>query len=531
MMKKFFVFLGVFCFFTAVNATVHTEKTFMLSKQQDVAAPLSLYSHQDYLAQKKVSYPVTIFRPGEGNGERGFAKTILDMTYTFSKKIFGGKTVDMPVSKKKQKERHASLRTVHLQSIPFYSHSTNERGLGRYFGLNKSNVITFGQDTTVAGVDFDSDLLIHDPTAGGTPVTGNLELRPDRERFGVHADWLQRLSFISKNLFFNISVPVTHIEHQMNPRVFDESEGKIDTTGDSKGLLDYFSGNLEQTQSTRIQEKLKFAKIAGSHSKTGVEDVVVSFAYQPTARSRKDYFVRSIHVSIPTGNKPTGEFLFEPILGNAGKWGVGVSIEDKIKLYENDNWLIDVVTNADLTAFFSNTQKRTIGMRTHDNQVIGWSQHYLLGENGIKGVKPAANILTRDVDVSSYITFDTGIGFDIHYKKLLFNVGYNFFARSAETVSVKSWPEDTYGVVTREYLTTDNFDSGEIVGAFISKSMLETGCAETPDVLTHKFSGALSYVFDGSCPFMLGLGGAYEFIQRNAGLQNYEIFAITRFSF
>ncbi len=483
MMKKLLVFVGVFCLLTSANATVHTEKTFLLSKQQSVAAPFSLYSYQDYLAQE-------------------------------------------------DEEDGSSLQSVNLQAIPFYAHSTNKRDLGQYFGLNKSNVITFGQEITVAGVDFDSDWLIHDPTAGGTPITGKLELRSDRERFGVHIDWLQRLSFISKNLFLGVSVPVTHIEHQMNPRVFDESQGKINTNGDSKGLLDYFSGNLEQTQSTRIQEKLKFAKIAGSQSKAGVEDVVVSLAYQPTARSRKDYFVRSVHVSIPTSNKPTGEFLFEPVLGNAGKWGLGGGIEKKIKLREKDNWLIDVVTHADLTAFFANTQKRTIGMRTHDNQVIGWSQYYLLGENGIKGVRPAANILTRDVDVSSYFTFDSGIGFDIHYKKLLFNAGYNFFARSAETVSVKSWSEDTYGVSQSNYETTDNFNSVEAEGGvFISKSMLETSCSETPAVLTHKLSGAMSYIFDGSYPFMLGLGGAYEFIQKNVGLQNYEIFAVARLSF
>ena len=489
MIKKFFVFFGVCFFFVGVSATVHTEKTFLLSKQQCVAAPLSLFSYQDYLAKNR------------------------------EKDSFA------------QEPEEVSLRSANLQTIPFYSHSTNERGLGRYFGLNKNNVIGVGTDVSglAAGVDFFSKWLIHSST---THLTGKLELRPDRERFGVHVDWLQRLSFISKNLFLNVSVPVAHIEHKMNPRVFDESEGKVDDTGDLKGLLDYFSGNLEQAQSTRIQEKLKYAKIAGSQSKTGVEDVVVSLAYQPTARSRKDYFVRSVHVSIPTNNKPTGEFLFEPILGNAGKWGVGGGIEKKIKLREKDNWLIDVVTHADLTAFFSNTQKRTVGLRALDNQIIAWSQYYLLGENGIKGVKPAANILTRDVDVSSYITFDAGMVFDIHYKKLLLNAGYNFFARSAETVSVKSWPEDMYGVVASNYVTTANFDSNEAEGAiFITKSMLETSCAETPSVLTHKFSGAFSYIFDGCCPFMLGVGGAYEFIHENAGLQNYEIFALARLSF
>ena len=115
----------------------------------------------------------------------------------------------------------------------------------------------------------------------------------------------------------------------------------------------------------------------------------------------------------------------------------------------------------------------------------------------------------------------------------MFQAGYNFLSRGAESVSVKNWCDNKYALASPAYDTstlftiTENPDPSldDNLEGPIQRDMLDTEPAETPASITHKVYAMLSgkWCWEG-VPVTLGVGGAYEFAQDNAALEGYEVF-------
>lgn len=476
---------------SCLQATTHSEKTFLFSKLSKLSTENTIYNYYTHLFVDR----------------------------------------DLP------KKHRTDLWGSNFQITPFYYESTNKTAMGEYFGWNKNNVISIGEDSTSVSGIFDSGFLIHNPTdASDAKVSGKLTLKPHRKTCGTHLHYLQQVSKISNNLFFEAVMPVTHITHSMNPTVCDESKGKINETGEEKGILDYFSGNLSQTKTDRVQQALKYAKImTQSRSKTGIEQLELAVRYALTPFDKDYYFVPRISLIVPMGNKPTGEFLFEPVLGNSKKWGVGMGVEGKTKLYDKNDLVIDCVSAIGLKVFLNNTQKRVIGLRMGDGNIVSWAQYNLVAKSGENEVLPAANILRQDVKVKQGLYMDGLVNFDVYYKKLLLNFGYHCSAFAGETVSVKNWDGELYTRTAESYDTTSDFDidnDDHAQDKGIDSLMLEPSVAESPAFVAHKIYGLVSFVFSNNrVPVLIGVGGAYEFVKENSNLQGYEIYLKLGFSF
>ena len=474
-MKYFFYwgifFLGVSSF---LNAASYTEKTFLMPQSLRIPTESMLFDYSN------------------------------DLMLSGKHKLFGGC----------------------MQVTPFYRVSTNGTEIGKYFGWSNNNTISI--DPALTGKHFSSFELIHNPNdLSSLYLRGTIELSPKQKIYGIHINYLQE---IFKNFYFNAIIPVVHVSNSMKPKVNDILKATID--GNRKGILHYFSGEISQEDNPSKQEALHYAKISGYRSKTGIADLELLLSYKFT-RDENYYLRPMVSVVLPTGNRTNGEYLFEPVLGNGKQWGVGCGIDAMFTLYDKNYTKIDLTCAYNIKHFVSNTQKRTIGFRSDGlNKVYAWSQYRMLGEDGIAGVFPAANVLTRDVKVRQGILFDCDINFNVYHNNWLFNLGYNYFSRSDESVSVKSWDDDKYARAAWDYKTTSPFLISNCQEGAIQKSMLNVAAAATPASITHKIYGILSYTFASArTPFFIGIGASGEFAQENSALQGYELYARLGFSF
>ena len=67
-----------------------------------------------------------------------------------------------------------------------------------------------------------------------------------------------------------------------------------------------------------------------------------------------------LELSIPVGGYPTGQYLFEPLIGSAGSFGVGGGAASVIPLFESKNGLqIMFINQVHYRYHFSTRQRRT----------------------------------------------------------------------------------------------------------------------------------------------------------------------------
>src|SRR5579885_1569747 len=215
--------------------------------------------------------------------------------------------------------------------------------------------------------------------------------------------------------------------------------------------------------STRF-DKLSYSKWNnccenGSLSKTGVADFELVLGYNVVCTD-DGYFGLNIRTAAPTGNRPCGEFLFEPIVGNGGSWQLGGGIDSHAVLWrgEHDNTL-SFYLDANITHLFKACQRRCFDLCGKPNsrymlaERLGSNIQNLAGDpipndtvctdnsctlsdaQFAAEFSPVANLTMTKVkasaavqgDVALKFTYNNGNGFS-------WDLGYNFFGRSCEKI-------------------------------------------------------------------------------------------------
>lgn len=439
-----------------------------------------------------------------------------------------------------------------LQVAPFYGESTNDKGLGQYFGTNYKSefVINFPGPT----VDIDRRLLIHrwfdengDPP---TPTTmkGTITLSPKQTSYGAMINYRQDLKNVRENLFLQINAPFYYVEN--DPRIGIKNEERDTYTGSSKGLLDYFYGNYQQdatlSDGKNIQTALTHAKIDGAHNKSGIANLEVELLYE--FAQEKDYELEGcVGLTLPTGNKPDGKSFFEPVVGNNKHWGITLGGQSSLNITRKAEESLEFLCSFKYSYLFKSDEKRTLGYRNgiaiiediagsdveDSPAVLPWAWYILGGQNGAKGTFPLANILTRDVDVSPGGKLCGTTAMAYHKNNVTFDFGYSFISAEGEKVRVKNWENDKYAPSSPTYQTYEAFhprqtNSGTSyfmgLGAYIQEHELDTSVAETPGYFKSAVHGAISYTMsDRTNPFMFGAGFLVDWTQDNGVPTGYMI--------
>ena len=168
-------------------------------------------------------------------------------------------------------------------------------------------------------------------------------------------------------------------------------------------------------------------------AKTELADLHVDFGVH--AHEGEHYHVGLYARGVmPTGTKPDGEFLFEPIVGNGHYWELGGGVNGYAQLWKaaDRSQEVGLYLDGSITHLFSSHQQRVFDLKGH-----GLLSRYMLVTNNPtapSSLTPAANITSAQVNVSIPMQIDLIALVNYANDVFSWNCGYNFWARSCEKI-------------------------------------------------------------------------------------------------
>jgi hypothetical protein len=420
-----------------------------------------------------------------------------------------------------------------IQATGFYQESNNEYNLGQYFGYRDTVVNQIRDFVSVVDDEYFDGIwdayVTHDYVGGNVVPRGNVGFSPRTYAYGMRLDLHQEF----KRFFVRASTAIVQAKTNLGYGARGNLTNATKTGIVGKNLIDFFTGNLEQTEQYDQQEKLTYAKFSGSQNNSGLADVDVCLGYNMFERNdiHLDF---GMLVTIPTGNEAKGEFLFEPIYGNGDHFAFGGFLDSKIRLWDDERDSIELLFSANLKYLFDNTQKRTIGIKDSDLNPIPYGHYYLGGKSGKTQLFPLANVLTRDLKIEPGIHFEALVALLLRAGNFTFDIGYDLFVADKEKVKLKrSWVNDTYAIANPTCRTDAPFDldgddgqdpSQPYAEQKIQSQHIDLKPASTPTRLTNKVYAACGYAFSKcQVPFILGCGVSYECTVRNTAPEGYAL--------
>lgn len=455
-----------------------------------------------------------------------------------------------------------------VRFTPFFQASTNESALGRYFGVgNGKNNFTVGKryqfqpinDPTVPNpltadlvsspADVDGALLSgfqdfnnDDEVVIPHQFKGTVTFNPNQEVLGSRFDAVYA-SHLHEGFFFHVGMPFITVNHHMHMVVTDENRVQIgvDANYNGKGayynLQDLFAGEITIPASidpTDRREPLTKSKITGRKTQGGVADIDVTFGHRKVSSDTLHYS-GNVRLTLPTGNRPSGEFLFEPVVGNGHHVGLGFGWDLAKQWWHNQNCNMWFNVGLQYQYLFKDHEARMLGVKGYST-IPTLPQYCLMGtvhgatQDGV-AIFPAANQLTRSVNVTPGSSLDALVDVAFHCNSFVFDVGYNLYWKAREKVAVRAWEDNTYGLLAFTFVTDGAVTTGLngnsyyfVDGKYLNRENLDTAAAETPDQVTHKMHVGVTYHAECcSHPVTAGFGGSFEFAQSNAALDQYAV--------
>lgn len=413
-----------------------------------------------------------------------------------------------------------------LLAAPFYHTSNNDTKLGKYFGTNFKNKlkVSFPSETT----DLQNDNIMHRYQDYPT-LDGMLCFKPEHTAYGIYFSYNQELNNIHKGLFLRVNVPLEHVENDLHATA-------TQTKYRGKGILDYFSGAYSNDDPDNLQDPLCAAKICGSQGSSGIADIELLLGYK-MVETKEHEVAGSLKIIVPTGGRPSGEYLFESVVGNGKHWALGANLNAAMNIVKRETSSLECLIFLEYTYLFKGTEKRTLGFRNgtglfegHENTpiIIPWFYYILGGEKGKMGTFPLANVLTQDVSVTPGGRAQGHASFAYHRNNTTIDFGYSFFAQEGEKITLKGcWNNEQYAPAAPNYRTNEAFDVSNIshsAGQYIRDFELDTSTPATPGFLKHAIHGAISYTLsEWENPFMMGCGFSVEWHHDNANPTGYTL--------
>ncbi|MBD3273015.1 hypothetical protein GF385_01535 [Candidatus Dependentiae bacterium] len=445
-----------------------------------------------------------------------------------------------------------------IQIVPFYQESDNKTDIGKYFGFDWGgtrgieNIISVESPDPAVGPNgtnrvFSALYIIHDRAgsiAAADRIQARYEMKVYQEVLGARLDYHQDLDKILDGLYFRVSTPIVEVKNHFNTSALEtETPQQIPGMANtSVTFLDYLAGKVENISANNLQDPLKYAKIdGGRHTSSGFADVDVRIGWKYWYKKRLRAGM-SISLLVPTGKTPKGEWLFEPVHGNGHHWGIGGALDGVVTFWRRDNKSVEFMLNADYKYLFQGIEKRTLDFREPDPNNVTYLRggYYVLGgQNQVAGTFPLANVLTRDIKVTPAHQFDGIAALNINLNNWIIDLGYNIFAKVKEEVHLRHpWENDKYAVAGVTYNTANVFNllvngttqsyayNGAANGtnAAIQEQYLDFDAIKSPNAVTHKIFGGIGYQWNQyKYPAMFGIGGSYEFVQRNSALEGWSV--------
>jgi len=467
----------------------------------------------------------------------------------------------------------------YLQAVVFGGQSTSKSSLGTFFAPFGRNSFTVDgtieegscnispQHFNIFSTKF-SDLI--DPLFGNIspdkPFRSTVTLNPRQSVIGVGLSWHQGFNLCDQHFWFNVSGPVVNIENTMGFKECIETNhtfevepitgtnladpkksmnAALNQSGWCFGKID--CGKRDQTELAFIQLRIGHVTIETEHC-----------SYEP-------FF----GITIPTGNAPKAQYVFDPIAGNGDHFGLlwGSSLHARMYEWKKCDMRLSIASDVVAQYLFKKTQKRSF-----DLHYKPWSRYIELYANKAQATQasglrndnpkfpsiflatPGINTMTQDVSVKPGFNFTSNMALCLEtpapHNGFNLELGYNFYAREAECLSLNkectldSAIKDHFGsgftnpirnmtseLLSNEASVTNAFEHAlnttQVLDLFDNRKLsfndFDLQSAAHPCVISHTIYGAFNYNFRNWCwPMMIGFGGSYEFTgEDNAALERW----------
>lgn len=430
-----------------------------------------------------------------------------------------------------------------LSITPEYGQTFRGSDIAKYLSFNGTNSMVFaGPRTALVGnapvaanatTDvFARNFLLNDD------FRGTLTLNPLVRNFVLDINFYLGLDEWVQGLWFEIDVPVNWTSWQLRLSEVVTSTGisiqagalgnTLQASSNLSSIITAVDGQLLNPALPAVTEKLAFARINNDkHRKTSVADVTLILGYNFWL-SECGHFGIQAAVIAPTGTRPNGQYLFEPVVGNGKHVEVGGGITGHYELWNNGcDQSFGIYMEGYAYHMFRAKQKRTFDITGN-----GIGSRYLLLKR-FTGVTPLAsadqvvfgpNVTTLDCKVKNDVHGDAAIMFDYKNCGFTFDVGYNVWGRTKDKITITGTiPANTFGVqgstlsaaATTQSLSQVNgtfLPTGATDAVTLTAESLDADSAAHPSAFSHKVFAHFGYTWE-NCDYMpfLGVGGEAEF--------------------
>ncbi|HLJ31526.1 MAG TPA: hypothetical protein VKU36_03760 [Candidatus Babeliales bacterium] len=303
-----------------------------------------------------------------------------------------------------------------------------------------------------------------------------VRFRPRVNNVIVEAQSFFGFNNIKKGLYAEIFLPIVYTNWDLNIR-----EAVIE-----RGTNEYLPGYFNPEGAERSDLVSRFSHYISGNCLPKINDLI----FDPLTQGKMslcslravhcaelrinlgyDHFIHDIHhvgakmqVAFPLGNRPRGEFLFEPIVGNQHHYELGLGATAHALVWENTETeeKVDFFVDITINHLFRSAQRRAFDLIGKPNS------RYMLAEkmtpiitDNLSGnqVTPFAqfdrevtsivNFTTRDVVVAINLQADVALSLSYTHKTNYWTIGYNAWKRGCEHISFRdcnTFPENTWAL-------------------------------------------------------------------------------------
>jgi len=387
----------------------------------------------------------------------------------------------------------------------YWSPNNNINELGAFPFWSGTNVMTVGSNTQASST---STTLAHIDAYqfGMGPVTpgqtaSTIKLDPIVYQAGSDFLLIIGASTIESSFYAKAKVPlaVYNIDYQLTEEYPLTSSlypaGTLNDSGaavtqPATSMLQAFTGFKHEELSGSGDFSPMVFGLINDVTTTVIKfgDVELTAGYNFITK-KNDSWTLAVRMSCPTGNKASGVYMIEPIVGRGGNYGLGGYAAGNFCVWEgNDNDRLTFKFMGEIMHLFT-----TDTMRSYDLISSGQGSRYLLVANYLHGVyQSEIQNLINYTTLSSNSTFgaeaDIAIAFNYAYHGWVFDLGYEFYGRSAETLEITGdFSDQTFAILGRQgvALSTDGITPTTLCqpSATIGSSVARQDVAGVPSAL------------------------------------------------
>lgn len=350
-------------------------------------------------------------------------------------------------------------RSWTFDATPFFIQSMNGDDLRHYFFPDGKDALIIkgsqlGGDYDISGTWLKIVGANTDPTKALfiNSFQSTLQVNPTYKYFGFNLHAHKKI----QKLWIDMQLPVAKatVNHGLSEYGISGNKSSLDmlTTylGVNTGSPNHDKNRVEATNilfSTNASEAFgnaswKYHKLSSSTlTAYGLGDTSIKIGYDLA-----DYCKVFGKCVLPTSQSAANAFMFEPILGNNGHYGLGIGAQFNKESYINAvDGRFNLAGESDLVYLFDNNQ-----MRTFDINAYGPFSRFLLFKKyqgaGFDPSYPGVNTLTKNTTVSPLGEFNTHLHLLITRKNMEFGLDYSCQLTPSESLTIDDSFDDTFAV-------------------------------------------------------------------------------------